>query len=188
MEYVHSLGYPVPEVVDVSADGTELVMERVTGPTMIEAASAQSWKLRRYGRDLAQLHKALHLLAAPEWLPCAPGAPGDRVLHMDLHPLNVILSPRGPVVIDWTNAARGDPCVDVAATWILLSSADVAGTPMQVVKVALGRGILLRAFLGAFSTRELSSQLGEVIDWKCEDPHMSATELRRIRSLLPGAE
>lgn len=31
---------------------------------------------------------------------------GDKVVHLDLHPLNVIIGPKGPVVIDWTGASR----------------------------------------------------------------------------------
>ena len=37
----------------------------------------------------------------------AHGLTGDRVLHIDLHPENVIISPAGPVVIDWSGASAG---------------------------------------------------------------------------------
>src|SRR5207249_1316855 len=49
------------------------------------------------------LHEQLHRIAAPEGLGSA--GHGERLIHLDLHPENVILSPEGPVVIDWTNAA-----------------------------------------------------------------------------------
>jgi aminoglycoside phosphotransferase (APT) family kinase protein len=39
------------------------------------------------------------------------------LVHLDLHPLNVLCTRRGPVVIDWPAAARGAPGVDVALTW-----------------------------------------------------------------------
>ena len=109
MEFVRSAGYPVPEVFEVSDDGIDLVMERISGPTMLETASNQPWRLRRFGRDLAELHLSLHNLEAPDWMPVVPFGPGDRILHLDLHPLNIILSNKGPVVIDWTNASRGIP-------------------------------------------------------------------------------
>jgi Ser/Thr protein kinase RdoA (MazF antagonist) len=43
---------------------------------------------------LAGLHDRLHALAWPG------AAPGEALLHLDLHPLNVILRGSGPVVID----------------------------------------------------------------------------------------
>src|SRR2546428_2800974 len=79
MRYVARHGYPAPRVEDVRANGSELVMERIDGPTMLEVLSKRPWTLRRNAGRLA-------------------------MLHLDLHPLNVILSPQGPRLIDWTNA------------------------------------------------------------------------------------
>jgi tRNA A-37 threonylcarbamoyl transferase component Bud32 len=184
MEFVRSKGYPVPEIIKVSDDGIDLIMERITGPTMIEAVSTQPWKLRDFGRDLAELHESLHLLSAPDWIPSAPCCPGERFLHMDLHPLNIILSSKGPVVIDWTNAARGNPMVDVAATWVLLASANAPGGRLNAAKAKVGRGILLRSFLSPFPKTELSSVLSSVVEWKSRDTNMTAAEIERMRSLL----
>jgi tRNA A-37 threonylcarbamoyl transferase component Bud32 len=184
MTFVRSKGYPVPEVFEVGDDGIDLVMERIDGPTMIEMVATQPWKLRGFGRDLAELHQSLHLLPAPDWMPAAPCGPGERFLHMDLHPLNIILSSKGPVVIDWTNAARGNPMVDVAATWVLLASANVSGGRFEAAIAKVGRGILVKAFLGPFSKSELSSVLNSVVEWKSKDPHMTAIEIERMRLLL----
>ena len=184
MAFVRSKGYPVPEVIEVSDDGIDLVMERIAGPTMIDASSSQPWKLRAFGHDLAELHESLHLLEAPDWMPIAPCGSGERILHMDLHPLNIILSNKGPVVIDWTNVARGNPMVDVAATWVLLASANIPGGRLQTVIAKFGRGVLLRAFLDPFPRTELSSVLNGVVEWKCGDSNMTAAEVARMRSLL----
>ena len=35
-------------------------------------------------------------------------------------PINVIMSPKGPVVIDWPNARRGNPMTDVAVSYALI--------------------------------------------------------------------
>jgi tRNA A-37 threonylcarbamoyl transferase component Bud32 len=184
MVFVHSKGYPVPEVFEVGDDGIDLVMERIEGPTMIEAVATQPWKLKGFGRDLAELHQTLHLLPAPEWLPAAPCGLGERFLHMDLHPLNIILSAKGPVVIDWTNTSRGNPMVDVAATWVLLASANVPGRHLERAIAKVGRGILVRAFLGPFSKVDLASVLNSVVEWKSKDANMTAVEIERMRSLL----
>ncbi|PYN28501.1 MAG: hypothetical protein DMD76_04835 [Candidatus Rokuibacteriota bacterium] len=103
MRYVARHGYPAPRVEDVRANGSELVMERIDGPTMLEVLSKRPWTLRRNAGRLAMLHHRLHEISAPDWLERVFGG-GDRVIHLDLHPLNVILSPQGPRLIDWTNA------------------------------------------------------------------------------------
>ncbi len=41
--------------------------------------------------------------------------------------MNVILSADGPVVIDWTNAGRGDGDFDAALTWVLMATFDTSG-------------------------------------------------------------
>lgn len=38
----------------------------------------------------------------------------------DFHPDNVLLAARGPVIIDWPDATRGQPLADVARTSLLL--------------------------------------------------------------------
>jgi aminoglycoside phosphotransferase (APT) family kinase protein len=62
---------------------------------------------------LAELHVQLHDITAPDLLRPAPIGAGTAVLHLDLHPLNVIIGRNGPVVIDWTGASVGDPDLDV---------------------------------------------------------------------------
>lgn len=47
---------------------------------------------------------------------------GDSLCHGDFHPENVLMTARGPVVIDWTDATIGNPLADVARTSLLLQS------------------------------------------------------------------
>ncbi|MGD0882686.1 MAG: phosphotransferase [Acidimicrobiales bacterium] len=184
MEFVRTHGYPSPRVFDVSDDGLDLVMERIDGPTMVDAGATRPWRLRAMGRELAELHQLLHRrLPAPDWVPAAPVGTGDRMLHMDLHPLNVLMGQDGPVVIDWTGAARGEPLVDVAATWLLVASGQVPTGRVQSVVLEIGRRIFLGSFLGPFPMDVLESILPEVVEWKCADPNMSAGEIERMRSL-----
>jgi aminoglycoside phosphotransferase (APT) family kinase protein len=184
MEFVRARGYPAPEVFSISDDGVDMVMARVQGPTMVEAASAQPWKLRRFGRMLAELHESLHLIEAPEWLPVAPCGSGNTLLHMDFHPLNIMLSGEGPIVLDWTRASRGDPLVDVAATWVLLASGEVDMNRLETLIVKVGRKVLLNAYLKPFPRSRVVTVLGEVVEWKSQDPHMTASEVSRMRALL----
>ncbi|MGQ0805322.1 MAG: phosphotransferase [Actinomycetota bacterium] len=95
MERARSNGYPVPRVHDVTR--TDLVMDRVDGPTMVEEMARRPWQLRRYARTLASLHHQLHDIPAPDGLP-APLGDGAVIVHLDLHPLNVIMGREGPIV------------------------------------------------------------------------------------------
>ncbi len=122
MEHVRAAGYPVPEVFRVG-DG-EMELARVDGPTMLEDLEARPWRVGSHGRTLAELHTRLHAIDPPAGLAPHPALPGDAIVHQDLHPGNVILSPAGPVVIDWTNARGGEPALDIALTWLLMAAFD----------------------------------------------------------------
>jgi hypothetical protein len=50
--------------------------------------------------------------------------------------------------------------------------------------VNVGREIFLKAFLEPFPKAELESLLGEVVEWKSRDPHMSKSEVARMHALL----
>lgn len=184
MEFLRWSDYPVPEVFEVSDDGRDLVMERIVGPTMVEAGAARPWCIWSLGQELARLHESLHQLAAPSWVPAAPIGAGDRLVHMDLHPLNILMSADGPMVIDWTNASSGDPLVDVALTWALIASGEVSTGRLRSLILGTGRRLLLSAFLRPFKGDALRASLVECVDWKCTDPNMTSLELSRLQALL----
>lgn len=184
MTYVRSKGYPAPEVFDVSDDGLEIVMARIEGQTMVDVAARKPWLLRRFGAQLGELHARLHALDAPDWLKAGPLGSGDTVVHMDLHPLNVLMATDGPVVIDWTNAARGDAAVDIATTWILLASGEVPASGARALLVRVGRGVLVNAFLRTVEVDEMRRVALEVVEWKCTDLNMSDLERSRMRGLV----
>src|SRR4051812_44032422 len=120
MELARGFGVPVPAVHELRANDTELVMDRITGPTMVDWILRAPWRVRTAGRILAEFHDAVHKIPGPSWLRDA-GDGGEALIHLDLHPLNIIMGPKGPVLIDWTNSARGLGATDVAFTWMLLS-------------------------------------------------------------------
>jgi hypothetical protein len=181
MAFVHARGYPVPRVDDVSADGSELIMERIAGVNMIDALTTAPWRAKRFGRMLGHLHEQLHGVSAPEWLPAAPCGIGTQLLHMDLHPLNVMMSPRGPIVIDWTNAARGDPNIDVALTWTLITAGEVPTSGVMGKLAGAVRSRLVRGFIGAFDREAVGREVGAVVEWKTKDTNMSEIEISSMR-------
>jgi aminoglycoside phosphotransferase (APT) family kinase protein len=133
---------------------------------------------------LADLHRELHEIPAPEWLSPAPfGGDGDRLLHLDLHPLNVMITKKGPIVIDWPNARRGEPDGDVALTWVLMSAGEVPTGRVMGALLKRARKALVDAFLADFDIDALRALLPAVVEWKCTDAHMSASEQQAMRRL-----
>jgi tRNA A-37 threonylcarbamoyl transferase component Bud32 len=182
MQYVGAHGYPAPRVEDIRAGGLELVMERIDGPTMLDVLSWRPWTVRRNAARLAELHKTLHAIAPPDWLDGFLGGDGS-VVHLDLHPLNVILSRNGPVLVDWTNARAGVGAADVAVTWLVMSAAALPDTGIRRVVQRAIRAAFVRAFLGHFELSAVRAVLPAVAAWKCEDRNMRPAEIAAMRRL-----
>jgi aminoglycoside phosphotransferase (APT) family kinase protein len=171
MRYARERGYPVPRVFDVS--GPDLTLERVAGRTMLADLRRRPWRARTHALTLARLHRELHAIPPPDVL----RGEGPSILHLDLHPANVILAPRGPVVIDWANAVRGDAPLDVALTAVVLGGAPV-GPPLSWL-----RDHFVRGFLGEFTAREWRVSLGDAIAYRRADGNVSDKEKERLTSL-----
>jgi aminoglycoside phosphotransferase (APT) family kinase protein len=185
MEHVRGHGYPVPEVR--TATRTDLVLERLSGPTMLEAFGAGLLDAREAGEMLAALLHGLH--AVP---PLGPGSePGTRVLHLDLHPENVILTPDGPRVIDWANSEEGAPGLDRAMSAVILAQVAVSADPLAGPARAMLSG-LLTAPSAVPDARRTAEGLPEARRRRAADPTMSRSEVELlgaaeglIRTLLP---
>ena len=145
MRYAADHGYPVPEVHDVRANGSEIIIQRIDGPLMMEPMAKRPWTIPRYASMLADLHDQLHEIPAPDWLGQSSDG-GDRLVHLDLHPLNVLLSAGGPVVIDWSNAAHGEALSDVALTYVLLTCPRMPGPRLLQIAAQPAREGLARLF------------------------------------------
>jgi tRNA A-37 threonylcarbamoyl transferase component Bud32 len=103
----------VPAVRDV--EGADMVLQRLDGPTLGDAAIAGDLSATEIGLIHADLHRRLQAIPAPS------GTPDLVVVHGDLHPLNVMATANGPVVIDWRNAEEGTAEFDVAMTAIIFA-------------------------------------------------------------------
>ncbi len=149
---VHAIGAPVPQAFGVEEiDGRAAsVFERVRGPSMWEHVVAHPDQAAAAGRQLADLQAALFALVPPIGLPAQRDRLAGkirsaarhvdaslaeavallphsrrppRLCHGDLHPNNVLMSKDGPKIIDWFDAARGDPAADIARSSLLLGVA-----------------------------------------------------------------
>jgi aminoglycoside phosphotransferase (APT) family kinase protein len=182
MRHVREHGYPVPRVFD-AGEGW-LVMERVVGTDMLAGLRRTPRGVAAAGKLLADLHRRLGAINAPEWLTPGPGPPGHRVIHLDLHPLNVMTTPDGPLVIDWANARRGDPAIDVANTWSLLACGEVPGGRVDRAVAAIGRGLLLRSFLASLDRAAARRAMPALVEWRLKDRNHTDAERQRLRRLV----
>ncbi|MEH0579453.1 MULTISPECIES: phosphotransferase [Streptomyces] len=186
MAHVREYGYPAPAVRPPS-DGsrTDLVMERLKGPTMLQAFVAGTLDAEEAGAVLARLLRALH--AVPGRV-SGPGSADARILHLDLHPDNVILTPDGPRVIDWANTEEGDPGLDWGMSAVILAQVAVSAQ-----SIAAPARTMLAALLADPS--DLTEEgLTEALRRRAANPTMSAEETELlapagelIRSLMSQA-
>jgi tRNA A-37 threonylcarbamoyl transferase component Bud32 len=181
MQYVRSHGFPVPEVVEVA--GPQIVMERIVGATMLDDFARHPWRLFRHAETLAQLHRRLHAIPPPPWLMPKLGG-GKAIVHLDLHPLNVIVTGNGPVVIDWTNAGCSAPEAEVADLWLIMANAEIPGSRIERTLMGLGRGLFLRAFLRHVDREGARKHLRAAAEHRLRDRNMLDVERGRIRRFV----
>lgn len=191
LRHLHAAGFPVPRLFCGAADGRDMVFERIDGPTMLHEMIRRPWRTGRYARTLADLHRRLHAIAPPpgvrELGPHGGGSGEQAVLHLDLHPDNVLLSPHGPVVIDWSNASAGAPGIDLAQTIVIMTVAEAAGIPRALRPFArLMRRAFLRAFRAA-AHADPAPHLAGVCRARLSDPNLLPVEQRRINEMLARA-
>jgi aminoglycoside phosphotransferase (APT) family kinase protein len=146
---VYEAGVPSPapgEIVEV--DGRRgLVYERLDGISMLRDLNARPWMVLKHARALAELQVEIHQKVSTG-LPSYKDRLRDdirstaqlneslrkksfallevlpnrhNICHGDFHPGNVLLTKKGPIVIDWMTACTGSPWADVARTSLILS-------------------------------------------------------------------
>ncbi|MFF3888000.1 phosphotransferase [Streptomyces sp. NPDC001914] len=168
MQHVRSHGYPVPG--GRAATRGDLVMERLSGPTMLEAFGQGLLSAQEAGLTLARLLRKLH--AVPARLSDDPAV---RVLHLDLHPDNVMLTPDGPKVIDWSNAEEGAPGLDWAMSAVILAQVAVGGESIGDVA-----GETLEALLDGNEDQVTEAGLVEAGRRRAANPTMSTREVELL--------
>ena len=181
MRAVKAGGGPGPAFHDIiEFDGRPgIVMERIEGVDLLTEIGKKPWKIVSAGGIMGRTHAALHRIPGPPdvvelkhglrmQMEQRPGVPedlrafafaaldrlpeGDRLLHGDFHPANIMLTPHGPVVIDWPNAVRGDPMADVARSILTIKIGELppgASAPLRLLE-KIGRKILLRDYRNTY--------------------------------------
>jgi aminoglycoside phosphotransferase (APT) family kinase protein len=156
-----------------------LITERIDGPDLLTLLGQRPWLVARVARMLGETHALIHAATVNEGLPTVHAKlrqlvtesdlvperfrraalerletlpAGSGLCHWDFQPANVISSDSGPVVIDWTFAARGDPAADVARTRLILRVGEPSSDASFVIKRldSLGRRLLSSLYLRAY--------------------------------------
>lgn len=140
-------GYRVPQVQQmVEVDGRfGIVYERIEGHTMFDEIKQKPLQFIEYARMMADLHLDMHSRRAEDldtsqdilaskinradgldqptkdkvlaYLDSLPR--GNKLLHGDFHPGNIMMTEKGPIIIDWIDGNIGHPLADVARTTVL---------------------------------------------------------------------
>lgn len=183
LTHVRSFDYPAPTVL--AAEGPQMLMDRLHGPTLLQAVASGEVALSDAATILADLHRRLHSIPAPA-IPTAraaswpPPHPGPTVVHLDLHPGNVVLTENlGPAVVDWSNAGAGPAELDVAMTALIIAEVAVDAGGIY----SLAARALLVAFLQAVDEPVLAG-LDAATAIRRSDPTLVAGE----EALVPAAE
>lgn len=174
-------GVSVPEVhgATEALGRPGLIMERIEGTDLLTLLGSRPWLVWSIGAISGRMHAQLHDVAAPDDLRALRPAlresiassrlvpahlaelavgvldalpDGDRLCHGDFHPGNIMRTTDGYVLIDWTNAIRGDPTADYARTDLMIRIGEPPpGSPFIVrTLAAFGRGILQAAYRRAY--------------------------------------
>jgi aminoglycoside phosphotransferase (APT) family kinase protein len=232
MAHAAGHGYPVPAVF--SASGPDMVMERLHGPTMAEAALSGELSMEDSAVILADLLRRLHELpprndgtdrsgngsndggnsdgdgdktsgdgdgdkgsgdgssegsSRSGSVSQGSGGSGGRrgarrtegggretIVHLDLHPDNIVLTGRGPVVIDWRNAGDGPGDLDTALSALILAQVAIGS-----IEHPLGAAVdaMLDRFL-ALAPGDPVRLLDEAAAYRRQQLTMSPAEISMI--------
>lgn len=172
-------------------------MEKVDGITLLQMIQQKPWTAINCAKVMAQLHYAVHSVSSQttnlrtQKEVYSPGIhqcteltaeekrgliqlleeiadPAEKsVCHGDFHPMNILLRDGFPVIIDWAFSNCGDPCGDVAGTYLI--------TRLLAVNAAAHNGFerfLFRSFTPMFAEiylreycRISGKQRKEILKW-----------------------
>jgi aminoglycoside phosphotransferase (APT) family kinase protein len=176
LQFAADAGVRVPAVhgVETVGDRHGIILERIDGDDLFVIAARKPWRIISLSGLTARLHANMHNQTAPLALPpvreshrrkvASSGAPqefidaalksldrlpdGDRLLHGDFHPGNIMLGDQGPVIIDWTGAARGSLEADFANSMLMLRLGEPPSfLPLLIRFFALfARSLMIRTY------------------------------------------
>ena len=176
---ISNLGLPIPFVYkrEMIHGKRAVIYERISGPTLIRQIENKPWRAFPLIMQLAKLHANVHDTKKLSNLPSLQDvikkkissvdtineeektmidlhlkklSDGNSLCHGDFHPDNVLLSERGPIIIDWTDATMGNRLADVARTLLILK---YGGLPDHTSKIRFRTTLYIRKLLASHYVR-----------------------------------
>ena len=185
-------GLPVAKILEVCVIKGKWAIRRefIEGETLADVMAKDKKNLTKYLKEFAQIQCAIFAKTSPRMGNLADkldamisASPLERNTRYDLHmrlqalprgkalchgdfnPTNVIITPKGDWrVIDWSHVRLGDPCADVARTYLLFWLSGHVAAAEKYMELACAA---------------LKVQLGEVQKWL---PIVAAAEASREQS------
>jgi aminoglycoside phosphotransferase (APT) family kinase protein len=159
-----SAGLPVPRVYDEGIwRGRPLLhMSWMPGRSLRDELRAHPWRAWALGVQFGRSQAAVHAVSPPAALLAHPtpwiawanpddalrdclhavAREPDVLLHLDFHPMNVLVADgRISAVLDWANARIGDPRADLAWTASILRFAPLAPGMLQPLESMVRRAL-----------------------------------------------
>ena len=189
---VYEAGIPSPspgKIIEVNGR-RGLIYERLEGVSMLQDMNTRPWTILQHARLLAELHVKINqksVAGLPSYkdrlshdirsaaqlseelrnkaLTFLSVLPNRRnICHGDYHPDNVIITKKGPIVIDWMTACAGSPWADVARTSLILSiGAKAAGKQVRPI-IRMMVSLYHRMYLKRYRTL-IPDTKNEINDW-----------------------
>jgi aminoglycoside phosphotransferase (APT) family kinase protein len=146
-------GLPVPRLVRRASTslGEAVLLSWLPGVPLADVLVKSPESVRDLGNAMGVMQRRLHGVRAPMDVPAVVTDPdhpfvagqgilglpdGDALLHLDWHPLNILVNPGSREItgiVDWDNARRGHPLLDLARTSSILTvDPSLASLPAQL--------------------------------------------------------
>jgi tRNA A-37 threonylcarbamoyl transferase component Bud32 len=183
-----------------------IIFERIYGTDLLVALITRPWQIGSIGKLLGKLHAKLHRMK-PVDLPSLKdslarqilqargltqkeksevqqildGLPeGQCICHGDLHPSNIIMNEDGdPIIIDWANAAGGEPVADFARSELMLS---IGWRASNLITVRYLGYWLAKRLLASYSKTYFAES---EVDLSCIDKWRTVVAAARLAEYFP---
>lgn len=190
---MHS-GLPVPAVLMKVIHNAQpaLLYERINGSPLTQKLSKQPWTAFHLINQMANLQVLMHdkeISGLPQQVDIMQQkitlvnelseaekcliaerlsklSTGNSLCHGDFHPDNILLDDRGPVIIDWTDASRGNRLADLARTLVILQYGGLPSgmKPFKRKAVLYVRNLLAGKYLKSYR-RSFHFSLDSLEEW-----------------------
>ena len=192
---LHDRGLPVPRVIRLIQVDQRwgIVYEKIDGVSMLESYLGDFSRIEQNSYLMADLHWQIHKISGNSFptlktrlydkicdikeLPKYQKnlilrvlddlLDGNQLCHMDFHPDQILLTDRGPYILDWETACKGNPLADVARTSILIQVGQVSAlSHVSTEQLTSIRSSIRSAYLSRYLKKVAKNVIREIECWE----------------------